>query len=73
MVLLYAPVFLPAFLITLLELTEVVALVFAVSAGGPGLRHAVYGALSGVALVSAIALVAGAAIERLPPAYLLGP
>ena len=73
MVLLYAPVFLPAFLITLLELTEVVALVFAMSAGGPGLRHAVYGALSGVALVSAIALVAGAAVERLPPSYLLGP
>jgi uncharacterized membrane protein len=71
--LLYAPVFVPAFLITLLEMTEVVALVFAVSAGGPGLRTVIYGALSGVVLVSAVALVAGAAVEHLPPAWLLGP
>ena len=70
---LYAPVFVPAFLITLLEMTEVVALVFAVSAGGPGLRTVIYGALSGVALVSAIALIAGAAIDRLPSTWLLGP
>jgi Ca2+/H+ antiporter, TMEM165/GDT1 family len=70
---LYAPVFVPAFLITLLELTEVVALVFAFSGEGRGLRNAIYGALSGVAVVSAIALVAGAAVERLPPTYLLGP
>ncbi len=73
MVLLYAPVFVPAFLITLLEMTEVVALVFALSAGGPELRTAIFGALSGVALVAAVALGAGAAIERLPPSYLLGP
>jgi Ca2+/H+ antiporter, TMEM165/GDT1 family len=72
-VFLYAPVFIPAFLITLLEMTEVVALVFALSAGGPSLRTAILGALSGVALVAFIALVAGAAIERLPPSYLLGP
>jgi uncharacterized membrane protein len=72
-VLFYAPVFIPAFLITLLEMTEVVALVFALSAGGPELRSAIYGALSGVVLVGAIALVAGAAIDRLPPSYLLGP
>lgn len=73
MTLLYAPVLVPAFLITLLEMTEVVALVFALSAGGPQLRTAIYGALSGVALVGGIALVAGAAVERLPPSYLLGP
>ena len=73
MVLFYAPVFLPAFLVTMLEMTEVVALVFAVSAGGPGLRTVIYGALSGVAIVSAIALVAGAALERLPSDLLLGP
>lgn len=73
MLLFYAPVFVPAFLITLLELTEVVALVFALSTEGRGLRHAVYGALAGVALVSAIALAAGAALDRLPPSYLLGP
>ncbi len=73
MALLYAPVFVPAFLITLLEMTEVVALVFALSAGGPQLRTAIYGALSGVALAGAIALVAGAAVDRLPPSYLLGP
>ncbi|MGC2289702.1 MAG: hypothetical protein WA688_07600 [Thermoplasmata archaeon] len=72
-ILIYAPVFVPAFLITLLEMTEVVALVFALSAGGPGLRHAIYGAISGVALVSAIALLAGTALERLPSDYLLGP
>ena len=73
MVLLYAPVFVPAFLITLLEMTEVVALVFALSAGGPELRLAILGALSGVALVGGIALGAGAALERLPSSYLLGP
>lgn len=73
MLFLYAPVFIPAFLITLLELTEVVALVFALSTEGPALRHAIYGALAGVALVSAIALAAGAAIDRLPTSYLLGP
>jgi uncharacterized membrane protein len=60
-------------LITLLEMTEVVALVFALGAGGPSLRTAIYGALSGVALVAVIALVAGAAIDRLPSSYLLGP
>jgi uncharacterized membrane protein len=73
MVLFYAPVFIPAFLITLLEMTEVVALVFALSAGGPELRQAIFGALSGVAVVAAIALGAGAALERLPSSYLLGP
>jgi uncharacterized membrane protein len=72
-VLLYWPVFVPAFLITLLEMTEVVALVFALSAGGSELRTAIFGALSGVAVVALIALGAGAAIERLPPSYLLGP
>jgi uncharacterized membrane protein len=71
--LLYAPVFVPAFLITLLEMTEVVALVFALSAGGPQLRTAIYGALSGVLLISLIALGAGAAVDRLPSSYLLGP
>jgi uncharacterized membrane protein len=73
MVLLYAPVFIPAFLITLLEMTEVVALVFALSAGGPELRNAILGALSGVAVIGVIALGAGAALERLPSSYLLGP
>jgi uncharacterized membrane protein len=72
-VLFYAPVFVPAFLITLLEMTEVVALVFALSAGGPELRTAIFGALSGVALIGAIALGAGTAIDRLPSSYLLGP
>lgn len=73
MVLVNAAVFIPAFLITLLELTEVVALVFALSSGGAELRAAIYGALAGVALVSAIALVAGTALDRLPSSYLLGP
>lgn len=73
MSLLYAPVFIPAFLIVMLEMTEVVALVFALGGGTPGLRTAVWGAISGTALVAAIALVAGAAVERLPSAYLLGP
>lgn len=73
MVGLYAPVFVPAFLVTLLEMTEVVALVFALSAGGRGLRVAIYGALSGVAVVALIALLAGAVLERLPSTYLLAP
>jgi uncharacterized membrane protein len=73
MSLFYAPVFVPAFLITLLEMTEVVALVFALSAGGPQLRRTIFGALLGVALVGSIAFGAGAALERLPPSYLLAP
>ncbi|MCI4353138.1 MAG: hypothetical protein L3K14_07115 [Thermoplasmata archaeon] len=73
MSLLYAPVFVPAFLIVLLEMTEVVALVFALGGGARGLRTAVWGAISGTALVAAIALVAGAAVERLPSTYVLGP
>ncbi|MCI4347825.1 MAG: hypothetical protein L3J97_04305 [Thermoplasmata archaeon] len=73
MSLLYAPVFVPAFLIVMLEMTEVVALVFALGGGTHGFRTAVWGAISGTAFVAVIALVAGAAVERLPTTYLLGP
>lgn len=73
MPLFYAPVFIPAFLVVVLEMTEVVALVFALSAGGPSLRTTIVGALSGVALVGGIGLVAGAALDRLPSIWLLGP
>ncbi len=73
MVLLYAPVFIPAFLIVLLEMTEVVALVFALTAGSESLRPAVYGATIGTAVVGGIALGAGAALEALPRDLLLGP
>ncbi len=72
-VLLYAPVFVPAFLIVLLEMTEVVALVFALTAGGESLRPAVYGAAIGTAVVGGIALGAAAALEALPRDLLLGP
>ncbi len=66
-------VFVPAFIVTLLEMTEVVALVFALSGGDHGLRDTIAGALTGVAVIGTVALLAGSALDRLPPDLLLGP
>jgi Ca2+/H+ antiporter, TMEM165/GDT1 family len=68
---LYLPAVIVAFLITVLELTEVVAIVFAVSADQVSMRPVAEGALSGVALVSVLAIVFGAAVAAYPHAYLL--
>lgn len=57
-----------AFLITVLELTEVVAIVYALGASAEDMRPGIHGALSGVALVGLVALATGVAI-----AHFLGP
>jgi uncharacterized membrane protein len=71
MVELYVPALIVAFLITLLELTEVVALVFALSADQSTIRPVAWGAVSGTALVGLIALGFGAVLVAFPHNYLL--
>ncbi|MGB6500054.1 MAG: hypothetical protein WBG19_01440 [Thermoplasmata archaeon] len=68
---LYLPVVLAALLITLLEMTEVVALVLALGAEEPSLRHGAAGAVAGCATVALIALASGAALLAFPRSYLL--
>jgi uncharacterized membrane protein len=71
MVELYAPALIVGFVITLVELTEVVALVFALSADHHTIAHGAGGAVSGVTVVAAIALAFGALIIAFPRDYLL--
>ncbi len=71
MISLYAPAVLAAFLITLLELTEVVALVFALSADAASVRPTALGATSGTAAVGISAFVVGSALLAFPHEYLL--
>ena len=59
------------FLITVLELTEVVAIVYAIGAGARSMRPAALGAGSGVLLVGLVALGTGVAITRFPLEYTL--
>lgn len=68
---LYLPALIVAFVITVLELTEVVALVFALSADQASVRPVALGAVSGTAAVSLIALAFGAALIAFPHTYLL--
>lgn len=68
---LYGPALLVAFLITLLELTEVVVLVFALSAEHHTLAHGATGAVSGTAVVALLALGFGALLIAFPREYLL--
>ncbi|MGI0151546.1 MAG: hypothetical protein ACREC5_06390, partial [Thermoplasmata archaeon] len=63
--------FLLAFLIVIVEMTEVVALVFALRGEDGSIRRGVYGAVAGTAVVASIALGAGYLLLRLPPADLL--
>jgi uncharacterized membrane protein len=67
----YVPALIAAFLITVLEMTEVVALVFALAADHTTVRHGALGAVGGTAAVSAIALGFGAILIAFPRAYLL--
>jgi Ca2+/H+ antiporter, TMEM165/GDT1 family len=60
-----------AFVVTVLELTEVVALVFALTAEAATIRRGALGATAGVAVVAFAALGAGAAILAVPRAALL--
>ncbi len=66
MVLLSAPAIVAALVVTVLELTEVVALVFALGADHGTVRHGALGAVAGTLVVAAIAFVAGAVILALP-------
>jgi uncharacterized membrane protein len=60
-----------AFLITLVEMTEVVALVFVLGAEGGATRPAALGAVAGTATVALAALLSGAALLALPRSWLL--
>jgi uncharacterized membrane protein len=60
-----------AFVVTVLELTEVVALVFALSADATTVRHGALGATAGTAVIALVALGTGAAILAVPHAWLL--
>ena len=71
MLALYVPVVLAAFLITVLEMTEVVAIVHALGAEEVSLRHGAAGAVAGCATVALLALGFGAALLAFPRAALL--
>jgi len=72
MILLSAGPLVVAFVVTVLEMTEVVALVFALSADhAAGPRHGAIGATVGIAVVAGAALALGAAFLALPREYLL--
>ena len=68
---LYIPALIVAFLITVLEMTEVVALVFALAADHSTVRHGALGAVGGTAVVAAIAFGFGAVLIAFPRSYLL--
>ncbi|HYA70505.1 MAG TPA: hypothetical protein VEH28_03960 [Thermoplasmata archaeon] len=67
----YVPALIVAFLITVLEMTEVVALVFALAADHTTVRHGALGAVGGTAVVAAIAFGFGAVLIAFPRSYLL--
>lgn len=71
MVAFYLPAIAAAFLIVLVEMTEVVALVFALSADAGSARHGSLGAVAGTAVVGVLALGFSAALLRVPHASLL--
>lgn len=67
----YLPALAVAFVITVVEMTEVVAVVFAFGADRGAYRHGVLGAIAGTGVVALVALAAGAALLSLPHAGLL--
>ena len=67
----YVPALIVAFLITVLEMTEVVALVFALAADHTTVAHGALGAVGGTAVVAAIAFGFGAVLIAFPRTYLL--
>jgi len=68
---LYLPAVLVAFTLTLLEMTEVVVLVIAVTADHPTVRPGATGAVAGVGVVSLLAIGVGAALAVVAHTYLL--
>ncbi len=73
MIALYVPALAVAFVITMIEMTEVVALVFALSADHTSVAHGAAGAVAGSTVVALVALASGALLLGLPRDYLLGP
>lgn len=71
MLALYLPALVAAFLIVVVEMTEVVALVFALSADHSSVRPGAAGAVSGTAVVAVIALGFSALLLALPKDWLL--
>lgn len=67
----YLPALIAAFLITVVEMTEVVALVFALSADHASVRTGAVGAVSGTTTVALLALAFGALLLALPRDLLL--
>ncbi len=67
----YVPAIVAALVVTVLELTEVVALVFALGADHGTVRHGALGAAAGTAVVAGIALLAGAVLLAFPVRDLL--
>ncbi len=55
-----------SFLITVLELTEVVAIVYALGAGRPSLRPGAMGSAAGVAVVGGIGILVGVGLTVIP-------
>ncbi|MCI4362736.1 MAG: hypothetical protein L3K13_00280 [Thermoplasmata archaeon] len=66
-----APSLALAFIITLTEMTEVVALVFALRGDSGSIQSGARGAIAGTAVVGVIAFGAGALLIQLPPKDLL--
>ncbi len=60
-----------AFLIVLVEMTEVVALVFALQGETETIRTGAAGAIAGTAVIGTVAVVAGSLIVAIPSQYLL--
>jgi uncharacterized membrane protein len=60
-----------ALVITVTEMTEVVALVFALHGETGSIRHGALGAVAGTALVGGIAFVGGAYLAEVPSVWLL--
>ena len=67
----YLPAFIVAFVITVVEMTEVAAVVFALGAEGQSLGHGAAGAVAGTGVVAVIAVGFGALLIALPSTYLL--
>jgi Ca2+/H+ antiporter, TMEM165/GDT1 family len=67
----YVPALVAGFVITLLEMTEVIALVFALSAEHRSLAPGAAGALAGIAVVSVLAAALGTVLLGLPRTALL--
>ncbi|MCI4349407.1 MAG: hypothetical protein L3J93_04230 [Thermoplasmata archaeon] len=68
---LYVPALIVAFVITVTEMTEVVAIVFALGADRGTVRHGAMGAVAGTAVVALVALAFGAVIQAVPENFFL--